>query len=115
MDRDLRKAAVALLARRSRTGRGLLEKLVALGFPEADALAVVTEFGGKGWLADGEEALDEAFERKRRRLPPGLTPAERSKKLLAHLVRRGFAPAAVLEALRRKGETADDDLPDVDV
>ncbi len=61
------------------------------------------------------EALRRALARRARTLPPGLTRQARSKKLFDHLVRRGFAPAAVLEALQRKGDTTDDDSPGVDV
>ena len=61
------------------------------------------------------DALRRALERRARTLPAGLTRQVRSKKLFDHLVRRGFAPAAVLEALQRKGDTTDDDLPGVDV
>jgi hypothetical protein len=38
-----------------------------------------------------------------------LTEAARSKKLFDHLARRGFAPAAILEALRAKGDATDDE------
>jgi len=61
------------------------------------------------------QALRRALEKKARSLPVGLTRKARSKKLFDHLVRRGFAPGAVLEALHRKGETSDDDIPGVDV
>ncbi len=58
---------------------------------------------------DERGALRSALRRKETSLPPRLTPRERSKKLFDHLVRRGFAPGDVLEALRTKGETVDDD------
>jgi len=38
-----------------------------------------------------------------------LTPVSRSRKLFDHLVRRGFDPGAVREALREKGDPTDDD------
>ncbi len=60
---------------------------------------------------EGEaRALRLALEKRARVLTAGLTRQARSKKLFDHLVRRGFAPSAVLEALRTKGEPTDDDL-----
>ena len=60
--------------------------------------------------ADEVRALLRVLEKRSRALPAGLTGRARSKKLFDHLVRRGFAPSAVLEALRTKGEPTDDDL-----
>jgi SOS response regulatory protein OraA/RecX len=60
--------------------------------------------------ADEARSLRLALEKRARALPAGLTRQARSKKLFDHLVRRGFAPSAVLEALRTKGEPTDDDL-----
>ncbi len=110
-----RETGLALLSRRAYTGAALARALVARGIRESDAAAVVEEFRARRFLDDEAEALESALERKARTLPPGLTPEARSKKLFAHLVRRGFAPAAVIEALRRKGEATDDDFPAVDV
>ncbi len=58
---------------------------------------------------DENEALLAALRKKQRTLPARLTGRERSKKLFDHLVRRGFPPGAVLEALRTKGDPVDDD------
>ena len=110
-----RETALALLSRRAYTGAALARALLARGFGESEAAAVVAEMEARRWLDDEGEALERAFERKVRTLPPGLTREARSKKLFAHLVRRGFAPAAVIEALHRKGEATDDDFPAVDV
>jgi SOS response regulatory protein OraA/RecX len=60
--------------------------------------------------ADEARNLRRALDKRARVLPAGLTRQARSKKLFDHLVRRGFAPSAVLEALRTKGEPTDDDL-----
>jgi len=63
-----------------------------------------------GLGAEDEAArLKAALEKKRRSLPGGLTPVSRSRKLFDHLVRRGFDPGAVREALREKGDPTDDD------
>ncbi|MFI5180294.1 MAG: hypothetical protein ACHQPI_02760 [Thermoanaerobaculia bacterium] len=110
-----RETAVALLSRRAYTERALALALVARGVREAEAEAVAAELSAKGWLDEEGEALERAYDQKVRRLGAGLTPEARSKKLFAHLVRRGFAPAAVIEALHRKGEAIDDDFPGVDV
>jgi len=112
---DARSAALALLARKAYTERGLVRALVDRGFREAEASAAAAEFRERRYLEDEAEALGRALEKKSRGLAPGLTPEARSKKLFAHLVRRGFSPAAVVEALRRKGEAIDDDFPAVDV
>ena len=53
--------------------------------------------------------LRATLEKRARALPAELTRQARSKKLFDHLVRRGFAPAAVLEALHRKGDATDDE------
>ena len=110
-----RETALALLSRRAYTGAALARALVARGIRESEAAAVIAEFEAKRYLDDEAEALERALARKARALPPGLTPEARSKKLFAHLVRRGFAPGAVIEALHRKGEATDDDFPGVDV
>jgi SOS response regulatory protein OraA/RecX len=110
-----REAAVALLSRRAYTAQALARALVERGIPEAEAAAIVAECEAKKYLVDEGEALERALEEKARRLAAGLTPEARSKKLFDHLVRRGFAPAAVIEALHRKGEATNDDFPAVDV
>ena len=115
MSLRVREIALALLSRRAYTGAALVRALLARGIAESEAAAVVAEFETKRFLDDENEALERALERKVRTLPPGLTREARSKKLFAHLVRRGFAPAAVIEALHRKGEATDDDFPAVDV
>jgi SOS response regulatory protein OraA/RecX len=102
-------AAVSGALAASRTGRGMGKNRIAsvlrsrgLGRDDVErALAGIPE-------ADQREALRKAFDRKSRTLPAGLTPTARSKKLFDHLVRRGFPAAAVLEALRKKGESPDD-------
>jgi regulatory protein len=84
--------------------RRVAAELAARGVPEADrsnALAGI----------DGEEErvrLRAALVRRDAVLPARLTGRERSRKLFDHLVRRGFSPDAVLEELRRKGQTVDD-------
>jgi SOS response regulatory protein OraA/RecX len=59
--------------------------------------------------AEEAKSLRVALERRERSLPAGLTRQARSKKLFDHLARRGFAPGAILEALRRKGDSTDDE------
>ena len=115
MSLRVRETALALLSRRAYTGAALARALAARGIRESEAAAVVAELQAKRYLDDEAEALERALARKLRTLPPGLTPEARSKKLFAHLVRRGFAPATVIEALHRKGEATDDDFPAVDV
>ena len=101
-------AAAASFAR-SRAARGIGARRIAFelagrGVGRGDVETTVAA------LDAGEEqaALLRALERKRATLAGGLTPAARSKKLFDHLVRRGFAPAAVLDALRKKGDSPDD-------
>ena len=108
------KTAAALAASRSRAGRGrsrIAAELAAKGVARLDVDAALAT------LDPAEEAktLRATLERRARALPAGLTRQARSKKLFDHLVRRGFAPAAVLEALRTKGDTTDDDPQGVDV
>jgi regulatory protein len=100
--------AVALAAARSRGGRGrarIASELAAKGVSRADADAALLCLDP----AEETRALRRALDRRARALPAGLTRQARSKKLFDHLVRRGFAPSAVLEALRTKGEPTDDD------
>ncbi|MEO8055892.1 MAG: regulatory protein RecX [Acidobacteriota bacterium] len=106
---DDRATAAALAASRSRAGRGrsrIAAELAAKGIPRRDAEAALAGLDP----AEEASALRRAFEKRARVLPAGLTRQARSKKLFDHLVRRGFAPSAVLEALRTKGEPTDDDL-----
>lgn len=79
--------------------------LRARGVAETDAARALAGFGGE----DEAARLKAALERKARSLAGGLTPVSRSRKLFDHLVRRGFDPAAVREALREKGDPTDDD------
>jgi len=105
---DDAKTASALVASRSRSGKGrgrLAAELAARGVSRADSEAALAGIDP----ADEEARLLAALEKRRRVLAPGLTPAARSKKLFDHLVRRGFQPGAVLQALRKKGEPSDDD------
>ncbi len=100
--------AAALASARSRGGRGRLRiasELAAKGVSRRDADAALAGLDP----ADEARALRRALDRRARALPAGLTRQARSKKLFDHLVRRGFAPSAVLEALRTKGEPTDDD------
>lgn len=102
-------ATAAELARaeaaRGRGTRRVAASLRARGVAEADASNAVT-----GLRGESEDArLSAALEKKRRSLPAGLTPVSRSRKLFDHLVRRGFEPGAVREALREKGDPTDDD------
>ncbi|HEX7580700.1 MAG TPA: regulatory protein RecX [Thermoanaerobaculia bacterium] len=102
-------AATSEALARSRTVRGVGRNRIAfelrsrgLGRDDIDgALAKIP-------AEDERAALRGALDRKARTLPVGLTPAATSKKLFDHLVRRGFSVAAVLEALRKKGESPDD-------
>jgi regulatory protein len=86
-----RRAIAAVLASRGVTGAAAGEALGAL-HPE-----------------DERASLAGALAKKSRSLPARLTDRERSKKLFDHLVRRGFSPQAVLEALRTKGDPVDDE------
>jgi regulatory protein len=100
--------AAALASARSRGGRGrarIASELAAKGVSRPDADAALAGLDP----ADEARALRRALDRRARALPAGLTRQARSKKLFDHLVRRGFAPSAVLEALRTKGEPTDDD------
>jgi regulatory protein len=100
--------AAALASARSRAGRGrarIASELAAKGVSRADADAALSGLDP----AEEGRALRRALDRRARALPAGLTRQARSKKLFDHLVRRGFAPSAVLEALRTKGEPTDDD------
>jgi regulatory protein len=111
---DDAKTASAMAAAQAGKGRGrarIAAELSARGVSAGDRDAALAG------LDPGAErdALRRALERRARTLPAGLTRQARSKKLFDHLVRRGFAPAAVLEALQRKGDTTDDDSPGVDV
>ena len=94
---DDRRTASLLV--RSRTGRGrarLAAELAAKGVSREDAALALAELDPE----DEKASLRQALERKARTLSPGLTPGDRSKKLFAHLVRRGFSSGAVLEELR---------------
>ncbi len=100
--------AAALAFARSRGGRGrmrIASELASKGVSRPDADAALAALDP----ADEARALRRALDRRARALPAGLTRQARSKKLFDHLVRRGFAPSAVLEALRTKGEPTDDD------
>ncbi len=79
--------------------------LAARGSPEESARAALQQAGPEAEAA----ALRSALLKKARTLPPCLTPTERSRKLFAHLVRRGFAASAVLQALRAEGESTDEE------
>jgi len=102
-------ATAAELARfeagRGRGSRRVSASLRARGVAEADASKALAGLGGESEAA----RLAAALEKKARSLPGGLTPVSRSRKLFDHLVRRGFDPAAVREALREKGDPTDDD------
>jgi SOS response regulatory protein OraA/RecX len=105
---DDAKTAASLAAWRSRTGRGrgrIASELAGKGVSRADTDTALASLDP----AEEKKALRAALERRERALPPGLTGQARSKKLFDHLARRGFAPAAILEALRRKGDSTDDD------
>ena len=102
-------AATSGAMARSRAGRGIGKSRIGsvlrnrgLGREDVErALAGIPE-------AEEKEALGRALAKKDRTLRAGLTAAARSKKLFDHLVRRGFQPSSVLEALRTKGATPDD-------
>jgi regulatory protein len=102
-------AATSQALARSRTGRGvgrnrIASELRGRGLGRDDIEGALAKIPAD----DEREALRRAFDRKSRSLPAGLTAAVRSKKLFDHLVRRGFQASAVLEALRKKGESPDD-------
>jgi regulatory protein len=102
------KTAAALAAWRSRAGRGrsrIAAELAAKGVGILDVEAALATLDP----AEEAKSLRATLERRARALPAGLTRQARSKKLFDHLVRRGFAPAAVLEALHRKGDATDDE------
>jgi regulatory protein len=102
------KTATALAAWRSRTGRGrsrIAAELAGKGVSREDADVALATLDPR----DEAKALRAALARRERALPAGLTRQARSKKLFDHLARRGFAPAAILEALRRKGDSTDDE------
>jgi regulatory protein len=102
-------ATAAELARaeaaRGRGSRRVAASLRSRGVGDADAAHALAGVGGEGEAA----RLRAALEKKQRSLPAGLTPVSRSRKLFDHLVRRGFGPGAVREALREKGDPTDDD------
>jgi regulatory protein len=108
------KTASAMAAAQAGKGRGKTRIAAELSARGVSAQDRETALAGLDPRAE-RDALRRALERKARTLPAGLTRQARSKKLFDHLVRRGFAPAAVLEALQRKGDTTDDDSPGVDV
>jgi len=95
---------------RSLTSRGkgsgrIRAELAAKGVSRADADAALGDLDPE----DEKASLKRLLDRKASSLPAGLTRQARSKKLFDHLVRRGFAPGAVLEAIRQKGDPTDDD------
>lgn len=98
---DLARAEAA----RGRGSRRVSASLRSRGVADADATKALAPLGGEAEAA----RLAAALEKRRRSLPAGLTPVSRSRKLFDHLVRRGFDPAAVREALREKGDPTDDD------
>jgi regulatory protein len=105
---DDRKTASSIVRTQSARGRGrgrLASELSAKGVSREDAAAAMDELDP----ADESASLTRLLARKDRSLSASLTPRARSKKLFDHLVRRGYSPGAVLEALRKKGEPADDD------
>lgn len=102
-------ATAAELARteasRGRGNRRVSASLRARGVGEKDAAKAVAGVGGE----DESARLRAALAKKSRSLAEGLTPVSRSRKLFDHLVRRGFDPGAVRDALREKGDATDDD------
>ena len=105
---DDARTAAAFVKARSARGVGRMRLKAELGARGVNGAGAVEALAA---LEPGDERaqLLAALRRKERTLPAGLTRGERSKKLFDHLVRRGFAPGAVLEALRQKGEPSDDD------
>jgi regulatory protein len=105
---DDAKTAAALASWRARTGRGrnrIASELAGKGVSRADSDAALASLDP----LEERKALRAALERRERALPAGLTAQARSKKLFDHLARRGFAPGAILEALKRKGDSIDDE------
>jgi regulatory protein len=105
---DDAKTAASLASWRARTGKGrgrIASELAGKGVSRADTAAALATLDP----ADEKKALRAALAKRDRAIPPGLTGQARSKKLFDHLARRGFAPAAILEALRTKGDSTDDD------
>lgn len=76
---------------------------------------VAEEVLGNANPEDEAVRIEELLRKRARSLPSGLTAQARSKKLFDHLVRRGYAPGTVLRILREKGESFDDDNPEVDL
>jgi regulatory protein len=103
---DAKTAEQHVKARASRGvgKRRVAAELAARGVPESERAAALA-----GIDAEGEKARLLAALAKRERALGGLTGRERSRKLFDHLVRRGFSPDAVLEALREKGDPVDVD------
>jgi regulatory protein len=109
-DGYLNDASIAASFTVSRAGKGrgrarIAAELGARGVSRADADAALRELDP----ASEKAALFATLAKKERSLAPGLTAASRSKKLFDHLVRRGFSPSAVLEAIRAKGDPDNDD------
>ena len=105
---DEERTAAELARAESARGRGsrrVSASLRAKGVGEADAARALAGLGGE----DEAARLKAVLEKRRRTLPAGLTAVSRSRKLFDHLVRRGFDPAAVRDALREKGDPTDDD------
>jgi regulatory protein len=105
---DDRRAAAEHVRTREVKGMGrdrILAELLLRGVSAEVASVALPE-------AAAEDArLVAALERKARTLPPGLTLPERSRRLLGHLVRRGFSSEAAARALCEKGWPVDDDSP----
>jgi regulatory protein len=103
---DDARAAESHAAGRAARGLGrrrIASELVARGVPEAERAAALAGLDPE----DEKARLSAALAKRARALPAGLTGEARSRRLFAHLVRRGFAPDAVLEALGRKGDDGD--------
>ena len=85
-------------------GRGrlrILHELHAKGIPRDVAAAAVANVFGD---LDERTLVDRAIQKKLRHRPQPVTPAEHAR-LYQHLMRQGFSPAVVADALRklRKG------------
>lgn len=100
---------VALSAARTETevksrGRGrVLRRLQALGIPPDIAESAVQEVFG---AVDERALLERALERRLRGPSPAIRDQAHFRRLFQQLVRQGFAPSAVIRALRARSRRA---------
>jgi regulatory protein len=88
-------------------GRGRLRvvrELAAMGIEKATASAAVAEVFGD---LDERALIARALQKKLRGRPRISTPAERAR-LYQYLMRQGFSPAGIADALRKLGRRGED-------